>query len=113
MGSWSGSLPPSDRPFIVISDQAHHSCVVHKLDNGIGVEKGYIVVCVQGVQLKMQPWGAPMLRMRVDEVCLPILTTWSLPVRKSRTHLHSKEFNPRSLSFVMSLEGTMVLNAKL
>ncbi len=63
--------------------------------------------------IKKQPWGAPMLRMRVDEVCPPALTTWGLPVRKSRIHMHSEVFNPRSLSFVMSLEGTMVLNAEL
>ncbi len=49
-------------------------------------------------RLKMQPWGAP--RLRVDEVCLPTLTTWGLPVMKSR-------------SLVTSLEGTMVLNAEL
>ncbi len=63
--------------------------------------------------LKMQPWGAPMLRMRVDEVCPLTLTTWVLPVRKSRTNLHSEVFNPRYLCLVMSQAGTMVLNAEL
>ncbi len=53
--------------------------------------------------LKTQPWGATILRMSVDEV------TWGLPVRKSRR----EAFNPRPLSFVTSLEGTMVLNAEL
>ncbi len=65
----------------------------------------------QGAQT--QPCGAPVFRMRVDEVCQPTLTTWGLPVRKSRTHMHREVFNLRSLSFVMSLEGTMVLNAEL
>ncbi len=96
--------------FIVICDQLHH-----KLDNSVWVESGYTVMCVQGVQqgLKIQPWGAPLLRTRVDEVCPPTLATWGLPVRKSRTHLHREVFNPRSFSFVMNLEGTMLLNAEL
>ncbi len=34
----------------VICNQAHHSCVVSKLDDSVGVESGYTVVCVQGVQ---------------------------------------------------------------
>jgi len=33
--------------------------------------------------LRHQPCGAPVLRTRVDEVLLPIITTWGLPVRKS------------------------------
>lgn len=45
------------------------------------------------------------MRVRVNEVCLP--------VRKSRNHMHSELFNPRALSFVTSLEGTMVVNAEL
>ncbi len=43
--------------------------------------------------------------IKVDEVCLP--------VRKSKTHLHREVFNPRASSFVISLEGTMVLNTEL
>ncbi len=69
-------------------------------------------MCVQGLQQAQNAaLGAPMLRMRVDEVCPPTLATWGLPVRKSRTH--SEVFNHSSLSFVMNLEGTMVLNAEL
>lgn len=49
--------------------------------------------------LKTQPWGGPVLKRRVEEVCLPTFTTWGLP-RKSRTYTHSEVFNPRSLSFV-------------
>ncbi len=72
------------------SDQAHHRCVATEIDDGIGVKSGYTVVCVWGVQQEAQPWGATLLRMRVDELCLPILTTWDLPIRKWRNHLHSK-----------------------
>ena len=35
--------------FIVFCDQAHHSCVVSKLDY-VGVKSGYKVMCIQGVQ---------------------------------------------------------------
>ena len=35
------------------------------------------------------------------------------PARKSRIQLQREVFRPRVLSLVMSLEGTMVLNAKL
>ena len=37
------------------------------------------------------------------------LTTWGHAVRKSRIQLQTDVFSPRVLSFVMSLEGTMVL----
>ena len=61
----------------------------------------------------MQPCGAPVLRVRVEEVLLPILTAWGLPVRKSSIHLHRAVFSPRFLSLVIRLEGTLVLNAEL
>lgn len=56
------------------------------LESKVGTES-----CVYreiGGGLKTQPWGAPTLRMRVDEVCQLTLTTWCLSVRKSRTHMH-------------------------
>lgn len=31
---------------------------------------------------RTQPWGAPLLRMRLNEECLPTLITWSLAIRK-------------------------------
>ena len=101
--------------FIFFCDQAHHGCVVRKLDDGVGVESCYTVVCVQGYSrgLKIQPWGSSVLRMRVEEVHLPTVTTWGLPVKKSGIHMHSEVFIPRSLSFVTSLEVIMVLNTEL
>ncbi len=63
--------------------------------------------------LKMQPWGAPVLRTRGDEVLLPILTTWLLPVRKSRIQLQRDLFSPRVWSFAASVAGTVVSNAEL
>ncbi len=63
--------------------------------------------------LRTQPCGAPVLRIRGDDVLLPILTTWLLPVRKSRIQLHRDLFSPRVWSFATSVAGTMVLNAEM
>ena len=34
--------------------------------------------------LSTQPWGAPVFRVRVDDVAFPIRTAWGLPVRRLR-----------------------------
>ena len=47
------------------------------------------------------------------DVLLPTLTTWGLPVRKSRIQLQREVFSPRVLSLMMSVVGIMVLNAEL
>ncbi len=49
--------------------------------------------------LRKQPCGAPVLSIRGDELLLYILTTWLLPVRKSRIQLHRDLFSPRVWSF--------------
>ena len=63
--------------------------------------------------LSIHPYGTPVLRISVVEVLLPTFTTWGWPIGKSRTQLHRAGFRPKALSFVMRLEGTMVLNAEL
>ena len=70
---------------------------------------GDAIIVEQGVQE-----GTEHATLRVSiVVLLPNLTTWGWPVRKSRTQLQMEVFSPRVLSLVMSLEGTMVLNAEL
>ena len=54
-----------------------------------------------------------MLRVSVPNVLLLTLTTWGQPVRKSRIQFQREVFSPRVVRLVMSLEGTMVLNAAL
>ena len=54
-----------------------------------------------------------MLRISVENVLLPTLTTWGQPVRKSRIQFQREVLRPRVLSLVMSFVGTMVLNAEL
>ncbi len=57
---------------IVVGDQAYHRCVIGKFDDDIGAS------CVYREYrsgLRTQPCGAPVLRVRGDEVLLPILTT--------------------------------------
>ncbi len=92
---------------IVVSDRAYHHCVISEFDDDVGAVCGCTVMCVQGVQewLRTQPCG--------DEVLLPILTTWLLPVRKSRIQLHRDLFSPRVWSFATTVAGTMVLNAEM
>ena len=51
--------------------------------------------------LSTQPRG-PVLRISVEDVLLPTLTTWGQPVRKSRIQLQREVFSPRVLSLVMS-----------
>lgn len=56
------------------------------------------------------PLGAAVFRVAGEEVELPILTTCGVLVRKSTIQLHIGKFNPRSLCFMVSLVGTMMLN---
>ena len=58
--------------------------------------------------LSTQPWGAP-----VEEVRLPIRTLLGLLVRKSKIQLPSAVLKPRVISFPISFEGEIVLNAEL
>jgi len=46
-------------------------------------------------------------------VRLPILTTWGLPIRNSRSELQREVFNPRLLGSRTSLTGIIVLIAEL
>ncbi len=54
-----------------------------------------------------------MFRVRVKEVWLSNLTYQGLLVRKSSIQLQREVLMPRSLNFVISLEGMIVLNAEL
>ena len=63
--------------------------------------------------LSTQPCGAPVLRVRVEDVAFPLRSAWCLPVRKLRIQSQRAVLSPRSLSFTASLEGTMVLNAEM
>ena len=63
--------------------------------------------------LSTQPWGAPVFRVRVEDVALPIRTACGLPARKFRIQSQRAMLSPRSLSLVTSFRGMMVLNAEL
>ncbi len=62
---------------IVVGDQAYHRCVVSKFDDDIGAVCSCTVMCVQGVQEWAEDAAlrAPVLRIRGDDLLLPILTT--------------------------------------
>ena len=63
--------------------------------------------------LSTHPCGALVLRISEVEMLFPTFPSWVRPVRKSRTRLHRAGFRPRASSLMMTLEGTMVLNAEL
>jgi len=59
------------------------------------------------------PGGGAVFRVRGLEVCLPILATWDLAVRKFRIQAHRGVFRPSSISLPASLLGAMVLKAEV
>ena len=63
--------------------------------------------------LSTHPCGAPVLRISKVEMMFPTITTWERSVRKPRTQMQRTGFRPRASSLMMSLEGTMLLNAEL
>jgi len=63
--------------------------------------------------LRTQPCGAPLLRMIVEEVLLPVFIYCCLRVRKFRVKLQRQEPNPRTRTFDMRFGGIMVLKAEL
>ena len=62
---------------IVVCDQAYHCCVIGKL-NSAGVVPGHAAMSELGVQdgTEHSPLRAPVLRIRVADVLLALLTTW-------------------------------------
>lgn len=63
--------------------------------------------------LRTQPCGAPVLKIMGWEVCVFILTTCGLLVRKLRIQLHIDVLNQITDSFPISVCGMIVLNAEL
>ncbi len=62
---------------IVVGDQAYHLLCHRQIDDDFGAVCSCTVVCVQGVQEWAEdasPADAPVLRIRGDDVLLPILT---------------------------------------
>ncbi|KAI3369738.1 hypothetical protein L3Q82_024404, partial [Scortum barcoo] len=55
--------------------------IVSKFDDGVGAVGGHAVMHVNREYsrgLSTQPWGAPVFRVRVEDVVLPIRTAWGL-----------------------------------
>ena len=53
------------------------------------------------------------MKIPIADLLVHNLPPWGLPDRKARSPLQREMFSPRVLSFVMSFEGNMVLNAEL
>ena len=95
---------------IIVVDQAYHRCVISKLDDDVLLSHAFMGEYRKG--LSTHPCGGPVLRVSLVEVMLPTFNTWGRPVRKSKIQLQREVFSPRVLSFVTSLDGTMLLNAE-
>ena len=76
--------------------------------------RGHAVMGKQGVQdgLSTHPCGGQVLRMSKAEVFFPAFTTWEAR-QEVQDPVGQGRFRTRASSLVMSLEGTMVLNAEL
>lgn len=96
----SSDLLPVGR-LVAVSVQADDSRVVSKLSDSVEGRCG------------TQPWGAPLLKVRVEDVMVPIRTLWGLPVRKLRIQSQRAVLSPRSLSWMRSKEGTVETEAEL
>jgi hypothetical protein len=61
--------------------------------------------------LRMHPCGDPVLRISGVEILLPTLTTWGWTVKEVQDPV--AHGGVQTQGFMMSLEGSMVLNNKL
>lgn len=97
---------------IVANDQSLHHSVVSKFDNDCEVGGGNTVICTVSTA-GGSTHNPGVLRVKDAEMCRPICTACSLPVRKLEIHLQRDVLSPGSSSLVLSVERTMVLNAEL
>ena len=69
----------------------------------------------QGVQegLSMRPCGELVLRISEVEVLVPTFTTWGRPSGSPGLSCTGQGSDLEAQSLMMTLEGTMVLNAEL
>ena len=89
---------------IVVCDQAYHSHVVSKLNDGVEVMHDHTVVGEQRVQegTKHTPLRVPVFKISMEDVLMP-----------SGFSFRRELFSPRDFSLGRSFEGTMGLNAEL
>ena len=80
------------------------------LNDDVGAVVGHAVV-MNRKHRRGLPSGAPVLRVRVEDVVMPYRTALGLPARELRIQSQSALCSPRSLSLMRSSEGTLVLNA--
>ena len=93
----------------------YHYSVVCKHNDYVGGVHGHTVMGEQRVQERAENtplWGPSVEDQRGGDV-VSYLHYLGWPVRKSRTQLHRAGSRPWVSSLMMSLEGTMVLNAEL
>ena len=79
-----------------IVDPDVSSRFVHNAADNGGIVPAH---CVKRRGLSTQPWAAPVLTTKAEEVWLPIRTVWGQFVRKSNAQLQSVVLKLKSVKF--------------
>lgn len=81
--------------FIVVWNQSHHSCVIHKFDHCVCRMIQSNVHSEYSMGLRTQPCGAPLLKVTLGERCVPSLTVSWLLGEKSLINIPRVLLRPR------------------
>ncbi len=101
---------------ISVADETHHSRVIRKFNEEVGVVWRCAVMGQQSEEEGAQHTslgGGAVFSVMVLDVLLPTRTAWGLLVRKSNSQLHSDVLSPSWTNLWMSCWGMIVLNAEL
>ncbi len=101
---------------ISVADETHHSRVIRKFNEEVGVVWRCAVMGQQSEEEGAQhtSLGGPCVQcdgaVMVLDVLLPTRTAWGLPVRKSNSQLHSDVLSPSWTNLWMSCWGMINVN---
>lgn len=80
---------------IVVWNQSHHGCVIHKFDYCVCRMIQSNVHSEYSMGLRTQPCGAPVLKVTLGERCVPSLTVCWLLGKKSLINIPRVLLRPR------------------
>ncbi len=100
---------------ISVADETHHSRVIRKFNEEVGVVWRCAVMGQQSEEEGAQhtSLGSPCVQCDGAGCVTATRTAWGLPVRKSNSPLHSDVLSPSWTNLWMSCWGMIVLNAEL
>ena len=96
-----------------VVDEPHHTSIVLKLDEEVGVVYWCAVMGQQGEEEGPEHVSLGGHSMMVLYALLPTRSASGLPVSKSNNQLQREMFSPRQSSFCISCWGMIVLKAEL